>query len=160
MDHRREQGAWFAAHAYTRVARRPGVCMGCSGPGATNLLTGVATAFTDCAPLIAIGGASPRVYQGMEAFQEIDQLAGFKPVTKWAARIYDAKRIPDVVATAFRQATSGRPGPVYIDMPGDILGAKGEEDAVTYRAAGKPAPRTLADPAAVREAARPLRRAE
>jgi len=74
--------------------------------------------------LRAAGGhrrRQPRVYQGMEAFQEIDQLAVFKPVTKWAARIYDAKRIPDVVATAFREATTGRPGPVYIDMPGDIL---------------------------------------
>ena len=114
------------------MTRRPGVCMGASGPGATNLLTGVANAFTDCAPLIAIGGSSPRVFFGMEAFQEIDQLAVFKPVTKWAERIYDAKRIPDVVATAFRQATSGRPGPVYIDMPGDVLGEKIEEDKVTY----------------------------
>ena len=111
IDHRHEQAASFAAHAYTRVMRRPGVCMGASGPGATNLLTGVATAFTDCAPLVAIGGSSPRVYLGMEAFQEIDQLAVFKPVTKWAERVYDAKRIPDVVATAFRQATSGRRGP-------------------------------------------------
>ena len=59
----------------------------------------MATAFTDCAPLVAIGGSSPRVYLGMEAFQEIDQLAVFKPVTKWAERVYDAKRIPDVVAT-------------------------------------------------------------
>src|SRR5438105_2896806 len=96
IDHRHEQAASFAAHAYTRVTRRPGVCMGCSGPGATNLVTGVATAFTDCAPLVAIGGASPRVYQGMEAFQEIDQLGVMKPITKWAERIFDAKRIPDV----------------------------------------------------------------
>ena len=148
IDHRHEQAAAFAAHAWTRVTRRPGVCMAASGPGATNLLTGVATAFTDCAPLVAIGGSSPRVYLGMEAFQEIDQLAVFKPVTKWAERIYDAKRIPDVVATAFRQATSGRPGPVYIDLPGDVLGEKVEDNAVTYPAAWKPAPRTLGDPAA------------
>src|SRR2546427_619401 len=160
IDHRHEQAASFAAHAYTRVMRRPGVCMGCSGPGATNLLTGVATAFTDCAPLVAIGGSSPRVYLGMEAFQEIDQLAVFKPVTKWAERIYDAKRIPDVVATAFRQATSGRPGPVYIDMPGDVLGEKVEEDAVKYAPAWKPAPRTLGDPAAVEETISPLAKAE
>ena len=108
--------------------------MGASGPGATNLLTGVATAFTDCAPLVAIGGSSPRVSLGMEAFQEIDQLAVFKPVTKWAERCYDAKRIPDVVASAFRQATSGRPGPVYIDMPGDVLGEKIEEEQRHVRA--------------------------
>jgi thiamine pyrophosphate-dependent acetolactate synthase large subunit-like protein len=160
IDHRHEQAAAFAAHAYTRVTRRPGVAMACSGPGATNLLTGVATAFTDCAPLIAIGGSSPRVFLGMEAFQEIDQLAVFKPVTKWAERIYDAKRIPDVVATAFRQATSGRPGPVYIDMPGDVLGEKIEEDAVKYAAPWKPAPRTLGDPAAIKEAIALLAKAE
>src|SRR2546425_8606302 len=100
VDHRHEQAASFAAHAWSRVTRRPGVCMGCSGPGATNLLTGVANAFTDAAPLVAIGGASPRVYLGMEAFQEIDQVAGFKPVTKWADRLYDAPRIPEIVATA------------------------------------------------------------
>ena len=160
IDHRHEQAAAFAAHAWTRVTRRPGVCMAASGPGATNLLTGVATAFTDCAPLVAIGGSSPRVYLGMEAFQEIDQLAVFKPVTKWAERIYDAKRIPDVVATAFRQATSGRPGPVYIDLPGDVLGEKVEADAVTYPAAWRPAPRTLGDPAAIKEAIAVLARAE
>ena len=160
IDHRHEQAAAFAAHAWTRVTRRPGVCMAASGPGATNLLTGVATAFTDCAPLVAIGGSSPRVYLGMEAFQEIDQLAVFKPVTKWAERIYDAKRIPDVVATAFRQATSGRPGPVYIDLPGDVLGEKVEDNAVTYPAAWKAAPRTLGDPAAIKEAIALLARAE
>src|ERR671918_1230471 len=141
IDHRHEQAASLAAHAYTRVMRRPGVCMGCSGPGATNLVTGVANAFTDCAPLVAIGGASPRVYQGMEAFQEIDQLAVMRPVTKWAERIYDAKRIPDVVATAFRQATSGRPGPVYLDLPGDVLGAKVDEDKLIYPATWKTLPR-------------------
>jgi len=160
IDHRHEQAAAFAAHAWTRVTRRPGVCMAASGPGATNLLTGVATAFTDCAPVVAIGGASPRVYFGMEAFQEIDQLAVFKPVTKWAERVYDAKRIPDVLATAFRQATSGRPGPVYVDLPGDVLGEKVEDGAVAYPAPWKPAPRTLGDTGAVKEAIALLARAQ
>src|SRR2546422_1459385 len=160
IDHRHEQAAAFAAHAWTRVTRRPGVCMAASGPGATNLLTGVATAFTDCAPLVAIGGSSPRVYLGMEAFQEIDQVAVFRPVTKWAERIYDARRIPDTVATAFRQATTGRPGPVYLDLPGDVLGEKVEEEKITYLPAWRPAPRTLGDPGAVREAIALLARAE
>jgi acetolactate synthase-1/2/3 large subunit len=160
IDTRHEQAAALAAHAWTRVMQRPGVAMGASGPGATNLLTGVANAFTDCAPMVAIGGSSPRVSLGMEAFQEIDQVAVFKPVTKYAARIYDAKRIPDMVATALREATSGRPGPVYLDLPGDVLGEKVEEDAVIYPAAWKPAPRTLGDPNAVREAIALLARAE
>src|SRR6266566_1855337 len=129
-----------------------GVCMVFFGPGTINMATGVANAFIDAAPLVAVGGASPRVYFGMDAFQEVDQLSLFKPITKWATRILDAKRIPDVVATAFRQATSGRPGPVYIDLPGDVLGEKVEDNAVTYPAAWKAAPRTLGDPAAIKEA--------
>ena len=107
VDTRHEQAAALAAHAWTRVTRRPGVCIGCSGPGTTNLVTGVANAFADCAPVVAIGGSSPRVFLGMEAFQEIDQVAVMRPVTKWAERIYDARRIPEIVATAFRQATTG-----------------------------------------------------
>jgi len=160
IDTRHEQAAALAAHAWTRVSRRPGVAMGCSGPGAINLATGVANAFTDCAPLVAIGGSSPRVFLGMEAFQEIDQVALMKPITKWAERIYDAKRIPDVVDTAFRQATSGRPGPVYIDMPGDILGEKVEEEQVHYPGPWRAAPRSLGDPGAVKEAIALLAKAE
>ena len=96
VDTRHEQAAALSAHAWGRIMRKPGVAMGCSGPGATNLLTGVANAFTDAAPLVPIGGSSPRVTLGMEAFQEIDQVAVFKPVTKWAERIYDARRIPEI----------------------------------------------------------------
>ena len=160
IDTRHEQAAALAAHAWTRVTRRPGVCMGCSGPGTTNLVTGVANAFTDCAPVVAIGGSSPRIFLGMEAFQEIDQVAIMRPVTKWAERIYDARRIPELVATAFRQATTGRPGPVYLDLPGDTLGEKVEAESVVYPPAWRPAPRTLGDPGAVREAIALLARAE
>ena len=160
IDTRHEQAASLAAHAWTRITRRPGVCMACSGPGTTNLVTGVANAFTDAAPLVAIGGSSPRVYLGMEAFQEIDQVAIMKPITKRAERIYDARRIPDVVATAFREATAGRPGPVYLDLPGDVLGEKIEEESVVYSGPWRPAPRTLGDPVAIREAIALLARAE
>jgi acetolactate synthase-1/2/3 large subunit len=160
IDTRHEQAAALAAHAWTRIARRPAVAMGCSGPGMTNLVTGVANAFTDAAPLVAIGGASPRVYLGMEAFQEIDQVAIMRPITKWADRIYDARRIPEIVATAFRQATTGRPGPVYLDLPGDILGEKVDEDKITFPPAWRTLPRPLGDTAAVREAIELLARAE
>jgi len=160
IDTRHEQAAALAAHGWTRVTRRPGVCMGCSGPGTTNLVTGVANAFTDAAPLVAIGGSSPRIFLGMEAFQEIDQVAVMRPITKWAERIYDAKRIPEFVATAFRQATTGRPGPVYLDLPGDVLGEKVEAEAMTYAPAWRPPPRTLGDPGAVREAVALLARAQ
>jgi thiamine pyrophosphate-dependent acetolactate synthase large subunit-like protein len=160
IDTRHEQAASFMAHAYSRITRRPGVCMGASGPGTTNLVTGVANAFTDAAPLIAVGGSSPRVFLGMEAFQEIDQLAVMRPITKWADRILDARRIPELVATAYRQATTGRPGPVYLDLPGDVLGEQVDESTVTYPARWKPAPRSLGDPAAITEAIGLLARAE
>jgi acetolactate synthase-1/2/3 large subunit len=160
IDCRHEQAASLAAHAWGRVSRKPGVAMGCSGPGTTNLVTGVANAFTDAAPLVAIGGSSPRVYLGMEAFQEIDQVAVMRPITKWADRILDARRIPEIVATAFRQATTGRPGPVYLDLPGDILGEKVDEEKVVFPPAWKTLPRPQGDPGAVREAIELLARAE
>src|SRR5436305_3222259 len=152
IDTRHEQAAAMMAHAYSRTTRRPGVCMGCSGPGTTNLVTGVANAFVDAAPMIAVGGSSPRVFYEMEAFQEIDQLAVFKPITKWAARIYDTKRIPEMVAMAYRQATTGKPGPVYLDVPGDVLGESLDESTIAYPKPWAPAPRTLGDPGAVSEA--------
>src|SRR3989442_6665830 len=116
IDTRHEQGGALSAEAWGRVMRKPGVCMGAWGPGATNLLTGVADAFANASPLVAIGGSSPRVSFGMEAFQEIDQLAVFQPVTKWAERIYDAARIPQHPATAFRPATTRRLRPRYLDL--------------------------------------------
>ena len=160
VDTRHEQAASLMAHAYSRITRKPGVCMGASGPGATNLVTGVANAFVDAAPMIAVGGSSPRVFLEMEAFQEIDQLAVFKPITKWATRIYDAKRIPELVATAYRQATTGKPGPVYLDMPGDVLGESIDESTITYPKPWAPAPRTHGDPATITEAIALLAKAE
>src|SRR5213594_1669427 len=160
IDTRHEQAAAMMAHAYSRTTRRPGVCMGCSGPGTTNLVTGVANAFVDAAPLIAVGGSSPRVYLGMEAFQEIDQVAIMRPITKWAERVLDARRIPEIVATAFRQATTGRPGPVYLDLPGDILGEKVDEEKVVFPPAWKTLPRPRGDQGAVQEAIALLARAE
>jgi thiamine pyrophosphate-dependent acetolactate synthase large subunit-like protein len=160
IDSRHEQGAAMMAHAYSRLTRRPGVCMASSGPGTINMATGVANAFVDAAPLVAVGGTSPRVYFGMDAFQEVDQLSLYKPITKWATRILDAKRIPDVVATAFRQATSGRPGPVFLDLPGDVLGEVVEESSVPMPAHWRPAPRAHGDPAAISEAIALLSRAE
>src|SRR5256885_2428518 len=82
IDTRHEQAAALSAHAWTRVMRRPAVAMGCSGPGATNLLTGVANAFTDCAPMVAIGGSSPPGVLGLEGLSESAPVAGVKPGTK------------------------------------------------------------------------------
>ncbi len=101
------------------------------------------------APLVAIGGSSAAIQFGMEAFQEMDQVAVFRPVTKWAERVLRRQAHPRHGGTAFRQATAGRPGPVYLDLPGDVLGEKIEEASVTYSAPWKPSPRSLGDPAAI-----------
>lgn len=121
IDVRHEQAAAMMAHAYARSSGRVGVAMGCSGPGALNLLTGVATAWADGCPVVAIGGSSPTFQTGMGTFQEVDQVAAFAPVTKWAARITDPARISDTVQEAFQRARGGRPGPVYLDLPSDVL---------------------------------------
>ena len=132
IDVRHEQAGAMMAHAYARLRARPGVCMGASGPGTINLTTGLANALVDCAPIVALGGAAPVQQYGMGAFQEIDQVAIMKPVTKWAERVYDAKRIPQYVATAFGEAMAGKPGPVYLDLPGNVLAQEVEEDDVRW----------------------------
>ena len=132
VDVRHEQAAAMMAHAYARLRNKPGICMAASGPGATNLLTGVAHAWADCAPVIAFGGSAPVATSGRGAFQEVDQLAMFKPCTKWAERVHHAKRIPELVNRAFREAMSGKPGPVYLDMPGDVLYQEIDESDVAW----------------------------
>src|SRR5256885_4627975 len=132
IDVRHEQAAAMMAHAWGRVTNRVGVCMAASGPATTNLVTGVGNAWSDAAPLIAIGGAAPLVTSGTGIFQECDQLSIFKPITKWADRALDPKRVPDLVATAIRQATTVKRGPVYLDMPGDVLYKDVDENALYY----------------------------
>lgn len=146
VDVRHEQAAAMMANAYSRVLCKPSVCMAASGPGTTNLTTGVAHAFVDCAPVIAIGGSSPVSQYGMGAFQEMDQVAMMKPITRWAERAYDARRIPELVATAFRHAFAGPPGPVYLDMPGDVLYREVDAADVRWVRAEAGRQRPLGDP--------------
>jgi thiamine pyrophosphate-dependent acetolactate synthase large subunit-like protein len=132
IDVRHEQSAAMMAHAYARLRGVPGVCMACSGPGSINLTTGLANALIDCAPVVALGGSSPVGQYGLGAFQEIDQLAIMRPVTKWAERVYEARRIPEYVYRAFAEARSGKPGPVYLDLPGDVLHHEVDEADVKW----------------------------
>jgi thiamine pyrophosphate-dependent acetolactate synthase large subunit-like protein len=159
VDVRHEQAAAMMAHAYGRVLNKLGVCMAASGPGATNLITGVANAWADCAPLLAVGGSSPVSQWGRGAFQEMDQVAAFRPITKWSERCVDPKRIPEYVATAVRTAFSGRPGPVYLDLPGDILHREVDEAEVHYPGTS-PRPRPIAESGLISEAIQLLQRAE
>ena len=116
---RHEQGAIHAAEGYARVTRRTGVCMATSGPGATNLFTGLGDALLDSTPLVCITGQVASHLLGTDAFQETDVVNSTIPLTKWNYQITNAKEIPAVFAKAFFIANSGRPGPVVIDITKD-----------------------------------------
>src|SRR5438128_12097420 len=121
---RHEQGGVFAAEGYARATGRAGVCMATSGPGATNLVTGIADAFMDSVPLVAITGQVPQAMIGKGAFQETDIYGMTLPVVKHSYLITDINEIPRVVKEAFHIAQTGRPGPVLIDLPKNIQQAK------------------------------------
>ncbi len=117
---RHELGAAHAADGYARSTGRVGVCVTTSGPGATNLVTGLATAMMDSVPVVAITGQVARAAMGTEAFQETDILGVTAPVTKYGFLADDPDGLDDVIAEAFRLARSGRPGPVLVDVPKDV----------------------------------------
>ena len=147
---RHEQGAAHAAEGYARASGRPGVCMATSGPGATNLVTGIADAFMDSTPIIALTGQVPTTSAktsymvGRDAFQEADIIGITTPITKYNCQIRDPTEIPKVINTAFYVATTGRPGPVLIDLPKNIQADTAEitfteeKNARGYRPAGDP----------------------
>ena len=121
IDVRHEQAAAMMAHAWSVYTGRPGVCFLTAGPGFTNGLTGIVNAYLDNAPVIVLCGRHPLRDDLKGALQEMNQIDMVKPVTKWAATCYDAKRIPEYLAIAFRNAVGGRPGPVFLELPPDIL---------------------------------------
>lgn len=120
---RHEQAAAHAADGYARATGRVGVCVATSGPGATNLLTGLATAMLDSVPIVAITGQVSTQVLGQDAFQETDVVGMTMPVTKHGFLVGDANELPAIVHEAFRLARSGRPGPVVIDVPKDVQNA-------------------------------------
>lgn len=125
---RHEQAAAFAADAYARVTGKVGVCLATSGPGATNLITGIANAYADSIPVVAITGQVATALIGTDAFQEVDTYGISMPVVKHSFLIRDADEIQQIVKDAFEIARSGRPGPVLIDFPKDIANAEAKEN--------------------------------
>ena len=123
---RHEQGAAHAAEGYARASGKPGVCLATSGPGATNLVTGIANAYMDSAPIIALTGQVPTTSAnttymiGRDSFQEADIVGITTPITKYNYQIKSAAEIPETVKNAFYIATTGRPGPVLIDIPKNL----------------------------------------
>ncbi len=123
---RHEQSAAHMADGFGRVSRKPGVCFATSGPGATNILTGIATAQADSAPMVAVTGQVPVAMIGRDAFQESDIIGMANPVIKYAFQPRTAAEIPDAVAKGFFIAETGRPGPVLIDIPKDVQQGEAE----------------------------------
>jgi acetolactate synthase I/II/III large subunit len=131
IDVRHEQAAAMMAHAWSIYTGRPGVCLVTAGPGFTNAITGIANAFLDNAPLVVLSGKHPLRDDLKGALQEMNQIDVVKPITKWAATCYETKRIPEYLALAFRHAIEGRPGPVFLELPPDILNVKIPSDKVS-----------------------------
>ena len=117
---RTEQNAGHMASGYARVSGKVGVCMVTSGPGATNLITGIATAYMDSIPMVAITGQVPSHLLGRDIFQEVDITGAVAPFSKHSYLVKNANDIPRVVREAFHIASTGRPGPVLIDIPIDV----------------------------------------
>jgi acetolactate synthase-1/2/3 large subunit len=156
---RHEQAAALAADAYARVSGEVGVCLATSGPGATNLVTGIANAFLDSVPMVAITGQVATPLMGTDAFQEIDVFGITLPIVKHSFLVRDARDIPQIFAEAFELAKRGRPGPVLIDLPKDVTQTSAAFPSVdqTVRAPVSQAP---ADPALIAQAEALMAQAE
>jgi acetolactate synthase-1/2/3 large subunit len=150
VDVRHEQAAAHAADAYARLTRNVGVALVTAGPGVTDAVTGVANAYSARSPLLLIGGAAPQALRGQGALQEMEQVDLLRPVTKGAWSVAETRQIPEVLTRAIRVALTGRPGPVFVEVPVDLLLNRVEDrlapipTGYVHRDPVSPAPETLA----------------
>ena len=152
IDVRHEQAAVLMAQGYARATGKPGVAMVVPGPGLLNAVTGVANCHQGSAPVILLAGHNKMEELELKAFHEMDALELMRPITKWSATVYESRRIAEYLSIAFREATSGMPGPAFLNLPQNVLeGEIKEEDAVVtenYRSVARP----YGDPSLVAEA--------
>ena len=160
IDVRHEQAAAMMAHAWSIYSGSPGVCLVTAGPGFTNTLTGIVNAYQENAPIVVLSGTSPIRDRGLGALQEINQVDMIKPTVKWHGVCLDTKRIPEYLFTAFRQAVSGRPGPVFLELPPDILNVTVKEEQLVWPKKGSEVPKPGPDPARIQPAADLINQAE
>lgn len=153
IDVRHEQAAAMMAHAWSIYTGKTGVCLVTAGPGFTNALTGLVNAKQENAPMVLISGASPVQDNDKGALQEMIQADMVKSTVKWYAVCRDIKRIPEYLFNAFRQASSGRPGPVYLEIPPDVLNISVMEEAVAWPQKGTRAAKPGPDPTLIQPAA-------
>ena len=163
VDTRHEQAAVHAAEGWAKTTRKPGVALLTAGPGVTDGVTGVANAYLAGSPVLVIGGAAPLGFWDRGALQEMGQIDLMRPITKWTRTVHETSRLGEYVGIAFRQMLSGKPGPVFLEMPMDILNNFADTDTLfdlgepaNYRAGGRTAP----DPDAVVMAAALLEKAK
>ncbi|MGH7392485.1 MAG: thiamine pyrophosphate-binding protein [Candidatus Rokuibacteriota bacterium] len=157
---RHEQGGAFMADGLARVTGSPAACLVTAGPGATNLITGIAGAYVAHSPVVAIAGGPHLGHYGKDAFQELDLVAMFKPVTKLAIQVNQPQRIPEILRHALRTAMTGRKGPVFVDIPRDVLNDQVLRVDVDEPSSYRPVHPPPAHPDAIRAAVSVLARAE
>ncbi len=161
IDTRHEQAAGHAADGWARTTGRVGVAVVTAGPGVTDVVTAVTNAYLDCIPTLFIGGAAPlRDAETLPLQGGFDQLQLMRPITKWAHRVTHTHRIPDIVAQALRVATTGRPGPVFLEIPIDVLFARVEEAKVIFPKRVRPETAPAPSAQAVAQAIEWLQQAE
>ncbi|TMB34771.1 MAG: thiamine pyrophosphate-binding protein [Deltaproteobacteria bacterium] len=160
VDTRHEQAATHAADAYARLTRGVGVVAVTAGPGVTDALTGVANAYAASSPLLLLGGAAPTFNAGRGSLQEMEQVDLFTRITKWSDRIPAPDRVPTYLARAFRTMLSGRPGPVFLEVPWDVLSNGADDEEAKLPTGYRTRARVQSDPEFVSRAARLLERAE
>jgi acetolactate synthase-1/2/3 large subunit len=160
IDVRHEQAAAHAADACARLTRNVGVAVVTAGPGVTDAVTGVANAYAARSPLLLIGGAAPLALRGLGALQETEQVGLLRPITKGAWTVAETRQIPEVLTTAIRTALSGRPGPVFVEIPVDLLMTTIEDRLAPVPTRYVHRPRAAADPASLAELGRLLAAAE
>lgn len=160
VDTRHEQAAAHAADAYARLTRGIGVAAVTAGPGVTDAVTAVANAYYAASPLLLLGGAAPLEQQGRGALQEMQQVALLKPITKSSISIHQTERIPELLTQAIRIALAGRPGPVFVEIPFDILLNFVDEEQVIFPTNYRSTNRVFGDPGAIDTAAELLSQAE
>ncbi|MEZ4775473.1 MAG: biosynthetic-type acetolactate synthase large subunit [Bacteroidia bacterium] len=157
---RHEQGATHAAQGYARVTQKPGVCLVTSGPGATNLVTGIADAMIDSTPMVCISGQVSRHLLGSDAFQETDIISITMAITKWNCQVTDPRDIPAAIAKAFYIANSGRPGPVVVDICKNAQTGTLDFDYTPCKGIRSYQPYPSIDPAAIDEAVTAINKAK
>ncbi|HNF98002.1 MAG TPA: thiamine pyrophosphate-binding protein [Pseudomonadota bacterium] len=160
IDTRHEQAAAHAGDGYARMTRGVGVALVTAGPGVTDAVTGIANAYQAQAPLVVLGGAAEVRSVGRGALQEMEQVPLMRTITKWCATANDPKRLREYIQTAIRIATGGVPGPVFLELPFDVLMAQVDDNELIVPPLLPPWPRTQADPAQVDMLAELLLRAE